>query len=242
MSEKGREPASRSDLGRRARDGRGSNRGGRRRRSRGEHGDARVRSALRALLIVSSRTTGSDTSTPDAHQWHESMQMPSRGCPSRASQSAASSSTRATDRPARAGGVLHAQPEVVRRQIERALGARVRRPRAPRRIRSRGVTPRGRQPPGLRSRQPSPSSRGATTSDFARISSSRLARFTRYRAWQRTAATPASSRRRRNRSTSSGAWAVGRHMRGLWVKTCTASPPTTSTRSMELEIPPAAET
>ena len=46
----------------------------------------------------------------------------------------------------------------------------------------------------------------------------------------------------RNRAISSGVCSVGRHIRGLWVKTWTAFPPISSTRSIAFEIPPAAET
>ncbi len=61
---------------------------------------------------------GSDTSTPDAHQWHESRQRPSRGWRSSRRRERRELGDRAADRPARAGGVLHAQPEVVGRQLE----------------------------------------------------------------------------------------------------------------------------
>ena len=45
-----------------------------------------------------------------------------------------------------------------------------------------------------------------------------------------------------NRSIASGLCAVGRHIRGLWVKTCTQSPPIASIRSIAVSIPPAEET
>ena len=53
---------------------------------------------------------------------------------------------------------------------------------------------------------------------------------------------PASARRALKRSTDSGLWLVGRHIRGLCVKTCTQSPPIASIRSIALSIPPAVET
>ena len=43
-------------------------------------------------------------------------------------------------------------------------------------------------------------------------------------------------------ATASGLWSVGRHMRGLCVKTWTQSPPIASMRSMAVWIPPAEET
>jgi hypothetical protein len=78
--------------------------------------------------------------------------------------------------------------------------------------------------------------------DFACISESGLARFTRYSAWQSTASIPASCRRARNRSVSSSACDVGFHMRGLCVKICAAWHRSSSARSIALEIPPADET
>ena len=41
------------------------------------------------------------------------------------------------------------------------------------------------------------------------------------------------------RSIASGLWFVGRHIRGLWVKTCAQSPPIASIRSIAVSIPPA---
>ncbi len=61
-------------------------------------------------------------------------------------------------------------------------------------------------------------------------------------AWQTTPWIPASSRRSLKRSKFSGGWFVGRHMRGLWVKTWTDSPPSSSIRSMAVWIPPEEET
>ncbi len=54
--------------------------------------------------------------------------------------------------------------------------------------------------------------------------------------------TRACRRRARKRATSSVECAVGLHMRGLCVKTWTALPPISSTRSIAFEMPPAAET
>ena len=53
--------------------------------------------------------------------------------------------------------------------------------------------------------------------------------------------TRACRRRARKRATSSGVCSVGRHIRGLCVKTWTASPPISSTGRL-LEMPPAADT
>ena len=53
---------------------------------------------------------------------------------------------------------------------------------------------------------------------------------------------PASLRRPRKRAICSLECSVGLHIRGLWVKTCTASQPSSSARSIAVEIPPAEET
>src|ERR671918_5416 len=53
---------------------------------------------------------------------------------------------------------------------------------------------------------------------------------------------PASWRRSLKRSKFAGSWFVGRHVRGLCVKICTASPPSASIRSMAVWMPPAVET
>src|SRR3954466_9826998 len=37
---------------------------------------------------------------------------------------------------------------------------------------------------------------------------------------------------------ASGLWFVGRHIRGLWVNTCTHSPPIATIRSIAVSIPP----
>ena len=67
---------------------------------------------------AASSTAGSDTSTPEAHQWQESRQTPSRGWRSAAFASAASSAIDLPIVPPAPGGVLHAEPEVVGRQLE----------------------------------------------------------------------------------------------------------------------------
>ena len=48
--------------------------------------------------------------------------------------------------------------------------------------------------------------------------------------------------RSRKRSRFAGSWFVGRHIRGLWVKSCTALPPIASIRSIAVWIPPELET
>src|ERR671923_2855517 len=53
---------------------------------------------------------------------------------------------------------------------------------------------------------------------------------------------PASARRSLKRSKLAGSWFVGRHVRGLCVKTWRASPPISSIRSIALSMPPAEET
>src|SRR6266496_966796 len=53
---------------------------------------------------------------------------------------------------------------------------------------------------------------------------------------------PASARRSLKRSKLAGSWFVGRQVRGLWVKTCTDSPPIASIRSIAVSIPPEEET
>src|SRR5918996_2374805 len=57
-----------------------------------------------------------------------------------------------------------------------------------------------------------------------------------------TAPMPASWRRSLKRSKFAGSWFVGRQVRGLCVKICTASPPSASIRSMAVWMPPAVET
>src|SRR5262245_13073626 len=52
---------------------------------------------------------------------------------------------------------------------------------------------------------------------------------------------PASARFSRKRSKLAGSWFVGRHVRGLWVKTCTDSASISTARSMALSIPPEEE-
>src|SRR4029077_620691 len=52
----------------------------------------------------------------------------------------------------------------------------------------------------------------------------------------------ASARRSRKRATDSSACAVGRHIRGLWVKTWMASHPISTPRSTAFQMPPADET
>ena len=42
--------------------------------------------------------------------------------------------------------------------------------------------------------------------------------------------------------TASGVWFVGRHIRGLWVNTCTASQPISWPRSIAVQMPPEDET
>ena len=61
----------------------------------------------------------------------------------------------------------------------------------------------------------------------------------RYSAWQTTPPMPASARRALKRSTDSGLCAVGFHIRGLCVNTCTQSPPIASIRSIAVSMPPA---
>ena len=53
---------------------------------------------------------------------------------------------------------------------------------------------------------------------------------------------PASARRALKRSIASGLCAVGLHIRGLCVNTCTQSPPIASIRSIAVSIPPAEDT
>src|SRR5919109_1513134 len=53
---------------------------------------------------------------------------------------------------------------------------------------------------------------------------------------------PASSRRSRNRSKLAGSWFVGRHVRGLCVKTCTESASIATARSIAVWMPPDEET
>ena len=86
---------------------------------------------------------------------------------------------RAADRAARAGGVLEAEPEPVRRQLEQVAERGRDRSRPPPRSRSRGASRRGRRRRRRRSRVRSPSSRRARRTTCARISASRLARLTR---------------------------------------------------------------
>src|SRR6266699_3310026 len=52
---------------------------------------------------------------------------------------------------------------------------------------------------------------------------------------------PAAARFSRKRSKLAGSWFVGRHARGLWVKTCTESASSSTARSIALSIPPAEE-
>src|SRR3989442_970787 len=53
---------------------------------------------------------------------------------------------------------------------------------------------------------------------------------------------PCSARPRLNASIDSGAWFVGRHIRGLCVKSWSASAPRSTARSIAVWIPPAVET
>ena len=128
---------------------------------------------------ASSRASASATSTPDAHQWHESRQRPSRGWRSTASARARELGDRATDRPARAGGVLHAQPEVVGRELEELAERRLDELDGLVEAVARGASRRGRRPPRRRSRRPSASSRAAPRASCRARRASRLARFTR---------------------------------------------------------------
>src|SRR3954451_10924224 len=52
----------------------------------------------------------------------------------------------------------------------------------------------------------------------------------------------ASTRRSLKRSKLAGSWLVGRHVRGLWVKIWTQSPPKASIRSIAVWMPPEVDT
>ena len=78
--------------------------------------------------------------------------------------------------------------------------------------------------------------------DLSRISASSEAQLSRYTAWISTALTGLGFIAARKAAKSSSPYAVGLHMRGLWLKIWIASQPFSTPRSIALSRPPAGDT
>ena len=199
-----------------------------------------IRSSISST--AASSASGSVMSTPDAHQWHESRQIPRRGWWSSLSMITASSSTeRPIVPPAPAEFSSRSQrSSVVSARSSRRGGTILRSA-----LREPGAqvgadveddalgADRGRR------LQRGAQRRDGLLSDLA-IGAGEVDEVERMADDRARRATP--RRRARNRSSSSGERTVGFHICGLCVNTWTASQPSSSARSIAVAIPPEIDT